>query len=177
MGADVETSSKWEDLPKWEGPAFASIVAVLLGLSFQKLTGIFDGALYWFIFTVFCGLYIDPLQYRSWRELFLYCTLPAAWLVATWAILPALGIVWGGFNPSAGEKDFYLKLSIIGPIAFGFTTLAIPFWALGKRPILQIVDADPGRVGNIVKTLQGIGLIISFILTGVLYMKGIGSSQ
>jgi hypothetical protein len=92
--------------------------------------------------------------------------------VATWAILPALGIVWGGFHPSARDKEFYLKLLVIGPIAFGFTTLAIPFWALGKRPILEIVS-DPGSV----KALQGIGLIISLILTGVLYMQGIGSNQ
>jgi hypothetical protein len=93
MGSDAGASSTWENLPKWEGPAFASILAVLLGLSFQKLSGIFDGALYWFIFTVFCGLYIDPLRYRSWRELFLFCALPAAWLSG-----------YVGYSSSAGHS-------------------------------------------------------------------------
>jgi len=174
MQSDMPTSPKWGNLQKWEGPAFASIIAVLCGLAFQKLGGIFDGALYWFILTVFCGLYIDPLRYDSWKELFLYCALPAAWLVGTWAILPALGIVWGGFQPTPGDKEFYLKLAVVGPIAFAFTVLAIPLWALGKRPILQIVDTDPAKLGKLVKTLQGVGLIVSLILTGALYVKGIG---
>jgi hypothetical protein len=32
-GADADTSSNWHNLPKWEGPAFASTLAALLGLS------------------------------------------------------------------------------------------------------------------------------------------------
>jgi hypothetical protein len=135
MEPDSATLPQWQNLPKWEGPAFASILAVLLGLSFQRLTDVFDGALYWFIFTVFCAIYIDPFKYSSWKELFLYCTLPAAWVVATWAILPALGIVMGGFRPSAGDKEFYLKLSVMGPIVFGFTTLAIPFGHWENSPL------------------------------------------
>jgi hypothetical protein len=176
MGSDRGTSSNWENLPKWEGPAFASILAFFLGLSFQRLTQVFDGALYWFIFTVFSAIYIEPLKYRSWRELLLYCTLPAAWLIATWAILPALGIVLGGFRPNDREKEFYLELSVMGPIVFAFTALAIAFWAVGKRHILEIFFR-PEKIENVVKTLRGIGLILSLILTGVLYMKGIGSSK
>jgi hypothetical protein len=177
MNSDGVAQPKWQALEKWEGPAFASIIAVLCGLAFQKLEGIFDGALYWFIFTVFCGLYIDPRRYESWRELLLYCTIPAAWLIATWSILPALGIVWGGFRPTDGDREFYTKLLVVGPVTFAFTVLAIPLWAIGRGPILQIISTDPTRVGKLVKTLQGVGLIISMILTAVLYMKGIGSSK
>src|SRR5216683_687247 len=115
MGSDAGASSQWENLPKWEGPAFASILAVLLGLSFQKLAGIFDGALYWFIFTVFCGLYIDPLRYRSWRELFLSPPPPAPGLVAPGLFFPARGLFGGGSPPGVGEKVFFFKFSVFAP--------------------------------------------------------------
>ena len=58
----------------------------------------------------------------------------------------------------------------------GFTTLAISLWALANRLILGTIT-NPDKVGKIVKALQGIGVIVSLIFTGVLYMKGIGSSQ
>jgi hypothetical protein len=61
--------------------------------------------------------HLDRSVERSWRELLVYCTLPAAWLVATWAILPALGIVMGGFRPSNGEKEFYLKFQSWRPLS------------------------------------------------------------
>ena len=177
MGSDSAAPPQWENLSKWEGPAFASILAVLLGLCFQRPLEVFEGAFYWFIFTVFCGIYIDPLKYRSWKELFLYCTLPAAWLLATWAVLPALGIVMGGFRPSSGDKEFFLKFLVMGPIAFVFTTLAIPLSALGKGPILEILGVHPDKLDNVVRTLQKIGLIVSLLWTGVLYVKGLGSPR
>jgi hypothetical protein len=49
-------------------------------------------------------------------------------------------------------------------------------WALGKRHVLEIVFR-PEKVESIVRTLRGIGLILSLILTGVLYLKGVGSRQ
>lgn len=36
MEPDSAISPQWHSLPKWEGPAFASIVAVLLGLGSRR---------------------------------------------------------------------------------------------------------------------------------------------
>jgi peptidoglycan/LPS O-acetylase OafA/YrhL len=128
-----------ENLKKLEGPSFACVFATLCALAFQK-TQVFDGVIYWFFFTILCGLYIDPLRYnRSSKELIWYCCLPAAWLVGAWALIPAVGIILGGFTPNPGEITFYRGLLILGPITFLLTVLAICLWAVGKGPIISIV--------------------------------------
>jgi hypothetical protein len=159
-----------DQLKKLEGPAFACIIATLCALAFQKPLSAFDGVSCWFVFTVLCGLYFDPLQY-SWKGLFFSASLPAAWLVAAWAIIPAVGIVLGDSGPNAGEVAFYKRLLILGPLTFVCTTLAIPLWALAKQPILDLCTGDPNKKATIVKNLQAVGLIASLLLSGFLYLK------
>ena len=162
-----------EDLRKWEGPAFACIISTRCALVFQKVD-VFAGVCYWLGFTFLCGLYIDPLQY-TWKELLSYSAIPAAWLVTAWVVIPTFGIILGGHGANPGEIAFFHELLVLGPLTFTFTTLAISLWALGKRPIQEFFGDKPERLATIAKNLQGIGLIVSLLLTAIVYLKNIGS--
>ena len=161
-----------EDLRKWEGPAFACIISTLCALVFQKVD-VFAGVCYWLGFTFLCGLYIDPLQY-TWKELLSYSAIPAAWLVTAWVVIPTFGIILGGHGANPGEIAFFHELLVLGPLTFTFTTLAISLWAL-STPNSGVLRRQARAPCNNRENLQGIGLIVSLLLTAIVYLKNIGS--
>lgn len=156
-----------EELKRWEGPAFACLVATLCALAIAKIQDPWVGVTYWLVFVVVSGLFIDPLCYRSTKQFFTYCMLPTGWLIFVWIALPILTVIWGG----PINMDLVRSLAMLLPFVFIATAIGIPLGSLAKRPIIQVFTTDPKQVSKISNTLKAIGVLASLVLAAIVAFK------
>ena len=165
-----------ETIERLEGIAFACVLSVLCAVALTKPDiDPSKGMLYWLVFTVFCGLSIDPARYPSLGKLAGYCVLPAGTLVLALCFRGALDIIDGGLGTvaSVGSHEMnaicMLKVGSLYILIFIFTGPAITMASLSRGVLLRVSSAiwetNPEKVKALEKTVI-IGLNIISILFG-----------
>jgi hypothetical protein len=156
-----------EELKSFEGPAFACISATICALAISKLgDNIWLAVVYWVFFALVSGVFINPLDYKSIRQLILYCAMPAGWLVSVWVSLPLLAVAWGG----KWSDNLFQSFKIIAPIMFVSSALFITIVALASRRLISLITTDDVEIGKINRRLQAWGALATCIYGGVVWL-------
>jgi hypothetical protein len=159
-----------DDLKRIEGPAFSCIIATICALAMTQLSGNNQVVLAlsdWLVFVVITGFFINPLYYSSLRQLFIYCMIPAGWLVFAWISHPVISVIWG--EPL--NKDFFYRLFALATIMFVSSCVGILIAVFARRPLIKVITTDEGEIARINHSLRAWGLLATVVYGAFIWIK------
>jgi hypothetical protein len=153
-----------DDLKRLEGPALSCITATICALAIAKVdNNVWLGALYWLIFVVISGLFVDPRYYESVKQFIVYCMAPAGWLAFVWVALPVIAVIWGGSLNTA----LVYSLLFLMPIVFVSSCVGIAIGALARRRLIEIITEDEAVLSKLDKNLIALGALATLVYGGM----------
>jgi hypothetical protein len=160
-----------DDLRPIEGPAFSCVSAAVCALAISNVGSyIWLAFVYLIVFYIIAGIFINPLNYNSVKQLFMYCAMPATALVFVWVNLPIVAVVWGG--PIV--MNVVYGMSMLAPLMFFSSCLGITITSLARRKLIATLESED-KIRKVRSSLEAIGGLCTVIYGGVAWFLSHGT--